>query len=64
MQEEWKMWIALPREVDRWWRERRQMKVVCDGGRWRIEGTGRERARLAYATLTGRELTFTIDEQT
>ena len=40
------------------------MRVVCDGGRWRIEGQGRERARLAFATLAGRELTFTIEEQT
>src|SRR5207249_5174835 len=36
MRLERKMWIALPREVDRWWRERSQMKVVGDGSRWRI----------------------------
>jgi hypothetical protein len=64
MREGRKMWIALPGEVDRWWRERSQMTVVCDGGRWRIEGKGKERARLAFATLTGGELTFTIEEQT
>jgi len=57
------MWIALPREVDRWWRERSEMKVVGDGSRWRIEGRGKERARLAFATLDGDRLAFTIEEQ-
>jgi hypothetical protein len=61
--EERKIWIALPREVDRWWRERSQMKVVGDGSRWRIEGRGKERARLAFATLVGDQLAFTIEEQ-
>ena len=63
MRKERKMWIALPREVDRWWRERSQMKVVGDGSRWRIEGRGKERARLAFATLVGDQLAFTIEEQ-
>ena len=51
VREERKMWIALPREVDRWWRERSQMKVVTDGGRWRILGEGRERPRVAFARI-------------
>ncbi|HZC82492.1 MAG TPA: hypothetical protein VE222_12400, partial [Nitrospiraceae bacterium] len=62
MREERKIWIALPLEVDRWWRERSQMKVVCDGSRWRIEGRGKERARLAFATLVDDQLVFTIEE--
>src|SRR5712691_8185447 len=62
MREERKLWSALPREVDRWWRERSQMTVACDGGRWRVEGPGKERARLAFATLVGHELTLTIEE--
>ena len=63
MREERKVWFTLPREVDRWWRERSQMRVACDGGKWRIEGPGKERARLAFATLVGHELTLTIEEQ-
>ena len=63
MREERKMWIALPREVDRWWRERSEMKVVGAGSQWRIEGRGKERARLAFATLVGDQLAFTIEEQ-
>jgi hypothetical protein len=60
MREERKIWIAPPREVDRWWRERSQMRVVCDGGQWRIEGRGKERARIAFANLVDRELSYTI----
>ncbi len=63
MREERNVWIALPREVDRWWRQRNQMTVVRDGGRWRVEGPGKERARLAFATLVDDTLTFTIDDQ-
>jgi hypothetical protein len=55
------LWIALPREVNQWWRERSQMKVVGDGSRWRIEGRGKERARLAFATLAADKLAFTIE---
>ena len=62
VREERKMWIALPREVDRWWRERSQMKVVTDGGRWRILGEGRERARVAFARIAGDRLVFTVED--
>jgi hypothetical protein len=63
LREEGRTWITLPREVNRWWRERSQMKVVSDGSRWRIEGTGKERARLAFATLVGDTLAFTVEDQ-
>jgi hypothetical protein len=55
------LWIALPREVDDWWRQRSQMKVVADGDGWRIEGEGCDRARLAFASLAGDRLVFTMD---
>ena len=58
-----RLWIALPGQVDQWWRERSQMTVVRDGSRWRIEGKGNERARLAFGTLVGDKLTYTIEEQ-
>src|SRR5207247_2344096 len=61
MRDEQKTWIALPREVDRWWRDRSEMKLVYDGSGWRIDGKGKERARLAFATLVGAGLTFTVD---
>jgi hypothetical protein len=60
---EGKIWMTLPREVDRWWRERSRMSVVRHGNGWRIEGTGKERAQLAFATLDGDRLAFTIEGQ-
>ena len=44
------IWIATPGEVDRWWRQRAEMKLVKDGIGWRIEGPGSDRARIAYAS--------------
>ena len=55
------IWMALPREVDRWWKERARMTIVGEADRWRIEGPGRERARVAYASLDGDRLAFMLD---
>jgi hypothetical protein len=55
-----KVWIPLPREVDRWWRERSAMKLVADSTGWRIEGPGSNRARLAYARLEGGQVVYEI----
>lgn len=55
-----KLWIALPGEIDRWWRARNQMKLVLHDGQWRIEGEGSERARVAYATLADNRITYTF----
>ena len=57
------LWIALPNEVNQWWRERSQMTVVPNERGFRIEGKGKERARLAFATLVENKLTFTIENQ-
>jgi hypothetical protein len=51
-------WLALPGDVNRWWRERSAMRIVCSGGEWRIEGAGSERARLAYAVLDGGQVSY------
>jgi hypothetical protein len=45
------VWIPTPGEVDIWWRQRSQMRLISDGSNWRIEGPGAKRARIAYATL-------------
>lgn len=52
------VWIALPGEVDGWWRARNQMKLTSHNGKWRIEGAGSERARIAYATLEDGRITY------
>ena len=54
-------WIALPAEVATWWRLRSKLKLTKKGGNWRIEGEGRESARLAHATLIDGKLKYRID---
>jgi hypothetical protein len=56
-----RLWIARPGEVNRWWRERSQMSLVRRGNRWEIEGTGKERARVAYATLEEGRVAYRLD---
>jgi hypothetical protein len=54
-------WMALPAEVAAWWRLRSKLRLTSEGGNWRIEGDGRENARLAYATLVNGKLEYKID---
>jgi hypothetical protein len=54
------IWAALPGDVDRWWRARRQMKLVPSGDNWEIVGPEKERARLAYAVLDGGRVRYEI----
>ena len=54
------MWTPLPRDVAMWWKQRSQMQLVCDEGRWRVEGEGSERARVAYAQVTEGKLAYTF----
>jgi hypothetical protein len=55
------VWIALPGDVDRWWRERQQTAVVMADGGWRIEGPAAKRARLAFASLDTGGVMFTLE---
>ncbi len=57
------VWLALPREVARWWRERSRMKLIAENGGWRIAGPGSIRARLAYAHLDRDRLVYEIDSK-
>ncbi len=52
------VWMALPGEINRWWRNRREMTLVPDGAGWRIEGPDSERARVAYASLEDGQLVY------
>jgi hypothetical protein len=56
-----KTWIPLPREVAAWWRTRSKMNLVNEGGSYRIEGEGSERARMAYAVVSGDGISYEID---
>lgn len=56
-----KIWSTLPREINKWWRSRLAMKLVRQGNTWRIEGEGKERARVAYAHLVDGRLSYSFD---
>jgi len=55
-----RVWTALPSEIDQWWRNRREMRLVPDGESWRIEGPGSERARVACARLDGGRVVYEV----
>jgi hypothetical protein len=54
------VWITTPGEVNRWWRQRAEMKLVDNGQGWEIEGIGKERARMAYASEKDGHLLLTV----
>jgi hypothetical protein len=56
------VWAALPGEVDLWWRARNEMKLVRRGNEWEIVGPGKERARVAYASLENGHLVYELSE--
>jgi len=58
------VWIALPSEIDDWWRARSCLQLVQENGKWRIEGHGRERARIALAHLTPDGVRFELRTET
>ena len=54
------VWVTTPGEVNRWWRQRAQMEIVEENGRYRIEGEGSERAMIAYASESEGRLVYTL----
>jgi hypothetical protein len=56
-----KIWISTPKEVDKWWRQRANLTLVEKDGGWQIEGVGKERASLAYASEKEGCLELTIE---
>jgi len=61
LRDEKKLWIPLPGEVDRWWRQRAKMTIVEDDHGVRIEGEGSERARVAYASEVDGKLVYSFE---
>ena len=54
------VWMPLPKEVASWWRDRANMRLVGANGRWRVEGKGSERARIAYASEKDGKLSYSF----
>jgi hypothetical protein len=64
LRDERNVWVALPRDVNRWWRERSQMTLVREeGGQWHIEGPGQEQARIAYACIKDGQLVYALPSE-
>jgi len=55
-----KLWMALPGEVDVWWRARNQMQLIQKEGNWTIEGPHSERAQVAFAVLDNGQLRYEV----
>jgi hypothetical protein len=58
------VWIAKPGEVNRWWRQRASMELVETESGWQIEGEGKERARIAYASEENGRIKFSLRSET
>jgi hypothetical protein len=56
------LWISTPTEVDHWWRQRANMKLIESTDGVRIEGEGSERARIAFSSEENGKLVFTLQE--
>jgi hypothetical protein len=54
------VWIAKPGEVNRWWRQRDQMKLIETPNGWTIQGPGSQRARVAYASEKDGQLNYSF----
>jgi hypothetical protein len=54
--------MPTPGEVSLWWRQRAEMKIVEDGNGIRIEGPGKERACIAYASESNGRLKFSFEQ--
>jgi hypothetical protein len=55
------LWVALPGEINRWWRNRHRMTLVRSGERWQVTGPDSDRARIAYAVLEDGRLAYRMD---
>jgi hypothetical protein len=50
--------------VNCWWRQRAEMTLIEDGESLRIEGSGKERARIAYASEQDGQLVLSLQTKT
>ena len=55
------LWMPLPRQVASWWRQRSKMRLVKVNGTWQIEGEGKERARVAYASEDHGQIIYSFE---
>lgn len=56
-----RVWVALPGDIDRWWRQRRDLRLDRCGDRWRVVGNGAERARVAFARRDDGRISYRLE---
>lgn len=56
------LWAARPGDINQWWRQRSNMRLVRTISGWTIEGRGSERARVAYASIVDGEVRYRCDK--
>jgi hypothetical protein len=61
LKDEKNLWVTTPGEVNTWWRQRSEMKLVEEDGQLRIEGAGKERAVIAYASEKDGRLALSLN---
>ncbi|MBV8205231.1 MAG: hypothetical protein JO041_00430 [Acidobacteria bacterium] len=54
-------WVALPKQIAAWWRQRSQMTLAQRNRRWVVEGAGCERARIAWASIKDGRLAYDLE---
>lgn len=57
------LWMPLPCELAEWWQLRSKMFLERNKDKWSIRGEGSERARIAFASLEGDRLIYTVGER-
>jgi len=63
LRQDYGVWVTLPREANRWWRQRDRMVLTRKGQDWSIEGEGSERARIAFASVQDSQLVYSFAEE-
>lgn len=61
LREKESIWITTPSELNRWWRQRAEMRLVATPKGWKIENAADDRARVAYAYLDGDHLAYEVE---
>jgi hypothetical protein len=60
LRSERRVWVALPGQVNDWWRRRAQMELRFQDGRWAIVGQGSEEAVVAHARLQNDRVVYSL----
>ncbi len=55
-------WMALPGDLNDWWRTRQGLELVEEGGCWTIRGDGAQQARIAWAVRTDYGVQFEVEK--